>query len=399
MEYRELDEATYERKLRTVIVGTEGLHSYVQDVGDRRATIGWGYTLNRNNNVDIWRASGVDLTEEQWRTLAAVDAAPREDKTRVGLTFTKRVTEQESDSLFRASVPEYERPAIAAGMPLSDERVAMVSVTYNRGPGAMRGHDVVDAIIDGDRAEAWYQLRYNCWGTNQEMEGGLRKRRFAESEVFSLYDDAGNVTVGEAADVYEMYRSNRVEIDRVEREFGVSIDGVEARPNRIAQANRDFPDIVEEYGSVLTIAASLEPARTVLLAHLREQYPRSAQDFSEASFDAGEIDLDRYPPTRSPESEPMRPHGMHAPDPAPEAAGADAGERDVLHQETSSINESSVDRYLAAVLSGDSASADRAATEFARSAEGRQMEVRGEEWLSQHQAAEQAQSQDRQMAR
>lgn len=57
------------------------------------------------------------------------------------------------------------------------------------------------------------------------------------------------------------------------------------------------------------------------------------------------------------------------------------------------------DRYLAAVMSGDSASADRAATEFARSAEGRDMEAQGERWLAQHQASEQAVSQDRQMAR
>lgn len=53
MDYRELTEADYQRKLRLVIVGAEGLHSRAQDVGDNRATIGWGYTLNRNNNVDI----------------------------------------------------------------------------------------------------------------------------------------------------------------------------------------------------------------------------------------------------------------------------------------------------------------------------------------------------------
>jgi hypothetical protein len=62
-------------------------------------------------------------------------------------------------------------------------------------------------------------------------------------------------------------------------------------------------------------------------------------------------------------------------------------------------NDPSVDRYLIAALSGDSASADRAATEFARSAEARKIEAQGEAWLSQYQVAEQVQSQDRQMAR
>ena len=50
-------------------------------------------------------------------------------------------------------------------------------------------------------------------------------------------------------------------------------------------------------------------------------------------------------------------------------------------------------------MSGDAAAADRVATEFARSAEGREMEQQGERWLAQHQSAEQAGSQDRQMAR
>lgn len=63
------------------------------------------------------------------------------------------------------------------------------------------------------------------------------------------------------------------------------------------------------------------------------------------------------------------------------------------------FNDPAIDRYLAAVMSGDSASADRAATEFARSAEGRHMEAEGERLLAQHQAAEQGQAQDRQMAR
>src|SRR3546814_17362115 len=91
-------------------------------------------------------------------------------------------------------------------------------------------------------------MRYNCWGSNSDYEGGLRKRRYAESEVFDPYDDRNNVTVDEARSVYETYQSHHDEIGRVERDFGVTIDGVEANPNRIAQANRYFPDIVKQYG-------------------------------------------------------------------------------------------------------------------------------------------------------
>src|SRR5690606_14078790 len=91
---------------------------------------------------------------------------------------------------------------------------------------------------------------------------------------------------------------NRLEIDRVERGFGVTIDGTEARPNRIAQANRDYPGIVAEYGAVRTISDSLEPARSVLIEHLRGQYPAHADEFTEVRFNDGEIDLERFPVRR-----------------------------------------------------------------------------------------------------
>ena len=48
----------------------------IQVQSDNRATIGCGYTFNRNNNVEIWRNSGIELTPEQWQTLATIDAAP-----------------------------------------------------------------------------------------------------------------------------------------------------------------------------------------------------------------------------------------------------------------------------------------------------------------------------------
>src|SRR3546814_12673530 len=86
MDYSELTEQQYNERLRMVIVGSEGLHPDVQDIGDRRATIGWGYTLNRDNNVEIWRELGIELTTQEWQSVAAIDAAPatRSEERRVG---------------------------------------------------------------------------------------------------------------------------------------------------------------------------------------------------------------------------------------------------------------------------------------------------------------------------
>src|SRR3546814_11525912 len=72
------------------------------------------------------------------------------------------------------------------------------------------------------------------------------------------------------------------------------MDGVEASPNRVAQGNLHFPDIVEQYCQVQTSSGSLAPARTVLLEQLREQYPQHAVRFTEASFNAGQIELNQY---------------------------------------------------------------------------------------------------------
>ena len=300
MDYRELDRAEYDRKLRMVIVESESLHAHAQDIGDDRATIGWGYTFNRDNNVGIWRDSGIELTQQQWRTLAAIDAASVGDRTRVGLTFTRQLNAAESDQLLRASLAEYEGPANRLQMPPSDERIALVSLAYNRGVGMLSGipgsgvpeHAIMDAVRDGDRAEAWFQMRYNCWGSNNEAEAGLRKRRFAEAQVFGLYDDPSNVTPDEARNVYRTYQLHRDEIARVERGFGVTVEGEAARRNRIAQANRDYPGLVGQYGNVPNIADALGPARTVLLRELREEHPDLADRLTDANFNAGHIYLD-----------------------------------------------------------------------------------------------------------
>lgn len=310
MQYRELDQAEYDRRLRMVVVGAEGLHGHAQNVGDGMATIGWGYTFNRNNNVAIWRQAGVDLDQQDWQTLAAIDAAgSNAERTRLGLTFGRVLDEADADRLLRASMSGYEGPANRLNMPLSDERVAMVSLAYNRGPGALNGitnanvpeHPLLDAVRNADRAEAWFQLRYNCWGSDplnaqfphqNSNEGGLRKRRFGEAQVLGLYDDPYNVTADEARSVYRMFQLHRDEIERVERSFGTTVEGQVATRNRIAEANRDYPGLIEQYGRVPTIADALAPARARLLHDLREAHPDLAAQLTADNFNAGRIHLD-----------------------------------------------------------------------------------------------------------
>lgn len=379
MEFRQLTQDQYDRKLREVIVGTEGHHASVQDVGDDRATIGWGYTLNKDDNVSIWSKAQIELTPRQWSLLQEVDRAPRPSKTEIALTFDRALTEAESDRLLRASIGNYEAPAIAAGMPLSDERIAVVSVTYNRGPGTMRNHAAMTAITEGDRPEAWYQLRYNCWGSTKGMEGGLRKRRFAESGIFGLYDDPQAVSIEEAASVYRMYREHHAEIDRIERRFGVTVDGVEARPNRITHANRDYPDIVAIYGQVQTIADALEPARSTLIAHLRERYPGHAGELTEAHFNAALIAPERFPAAFAI----SRPDGARR-GVQPVAAEPAVGAGPLPH---APFRDPYLNAAVTALASGDAAQADAVLRELAESARGQAFSRMGEDALARGQEA------------
>lgn len=301
MEYRTLTEEEYLRRLKLLITGSEGLNQTVEDIGDGRATIGYGYTFNRSDNAAIWRESGIALNERDTALLAIIDNAAEVDRTRLGLGFGRSINAAEGDALFRATVRRYFGPADSLNMPNSDERVAMISLTYNRGVGSINAHPVMDAIRQGDRAEAWFQIRYNCWGSDKlgeqypdsrSMEGGLRKRRFAEAQVFSLYDDPASVSSAEARSVYRMFQLHRKEIDRVESLFGVTVDGQSASRNRIAEANREFHGIVDTYGRVQTISAALEPARNVLLNDLRSEYPDLANRMTSENFSAGRIYLD-----------------------------------------------------------------------------------------------------------
>lgn len=61
-----------------------------------------------------------------------------------------------------------------------------------------------------------------------------------------------------------MFNRHKAEIDRVEDRFGDSLDAPPAKPNRIAQANRDYPELTGLYGRVPTLEAALAPARRAL---------------------------------------------------------------------------------------------------------------------------------------
>nr|WP_275451352.1 hemolysin [Xanthomonas citri] len=292
--YRELTQEQYNALTGDLVKLTESLHARSQDVGDGRATIGYGYTFNRSNNAAIWAESGIELSDAQRRQLSAIDAAAPGDRTRLGLQFDRTLNAAEGDQLLAASMPEYERPINALNMPMSQERAALVSLVYNRGAGSYNANmqPFRDAVAAGDRSEAWFEMRYNAWGSNAAAEAGLRKRRVMESELFGLYSDPNNVTSDEALSTYQMYQQHRERINRDEARWGVDIDGNPGQRNLIAEANRDYATLLEGRGNVQTLVQSLDPARLRLLSDLREQHPEIADRLSNEAFNAGSIHVD-----------------------------------------------------------------------------------------------------------
>lgn len=297
MQYNELSREEYARRASEMIARFEGFESRPYPDRDGMATIGFGYTFNRNNNVELWDRAGIALSDTERQQLAAIDRAPANQKTALGLAFGVQITREESRNLLeRASLPEYEGPADGLNMPYSKERAALVSVTYNRNPARVRTHmqGFTDAVTDGDRAEAWYQLRYNSKGTNNDpdVQLGIRARRNMESQVFGLYDDPLNVTADEARNVYRMFQLHRDDILSSEQNWGVDLDGTHARRDAIAQANRNYSDLTREYGQVQALAVALEPARNRLLEELRTENPELADRLQNENFATTAIHLD-----------------------------------------------------------------------------------------------------------
>lgn len=109
------------------------------------------------------------------------------------------------------------RPTIALNRSLagSYEKEALVSLAYNG--AATLGGNLLVALASGNRAEAWYQIRY---GTNGDASFGIAKRRFVEAQLFGLYHDENAPTAAESQDAMRMLTRHRTKIITYEQRYG-----------------------------------------------------------------------------------------------------------------------------------------------------------------------------------
>ena len=142
----------------------------------------------------------------------------RNDANLLGWTLSNTVaagqTISDAQRFFNGILPRYittvqtwlgSSPAGVAAfnaMQNSQEMLVFTSLAYNgylgiQKDGKQGSPNLKAAILSGNRAEAWYEIRYNT--------GGSRLRDYAEAALFGLYDNGGNgITKDEALQVYQM---------------------------------------------------------------------------------------------------------------------------------------------------------------------------------------------------
>ena len=216
--YHNLSQQQYVDSLVNLIKSLEGHAPNIYKHGADHTTIGYGYTFVRNNNLALWQAAGISLTVTEISLLQEIDAATTGTrKDQLALAFSKTISNTDATSLLKQTYSQYEGPANSLGMPPSLERAAFVSLTYNRGEPAVRAKmkGFYAAVQSGNRAEAWYQIRYNSQTTNPLNVNGIANRRYSESDLFGLLDYGVNPAAPglvESKSIYRMFTTNRTDI-------------------------------------------------------------------------------------------------------------------------------------------------------------------------------------------
>ncbi len=189
------------------------------------------------------------------------------DKAKMRSTFSFK-NDDEIQKVFDEVVELYENKVDTwlADIPHSSERAVLVSLAYH---GILSNSpSLKKAMENGNRPEAWYEIRYNSNG-GASPSGDVAKRRYFESQIFGLYNpgiDADNISVAESRGIYEMYS----------RYQGGILAEATRYSGEVANANRDFK--IGDY-QVQTLDESLDPAFQLLM----NKYVRPAGAGSVAS--------------------------------------------------------------------------------------------------------------------
>jgi len=121
----------------------------------------------------------------------------------------------------------------------SKEKTAILSVLYNiTQPTASKISDkfpaLLDAIKNRNRAEAWYEIRYR---SNSEKTSAVARRRYAEAQLFGLYNNESAISEADAKEVMRMFTLHEIYEENIDKKMSTyeSQRGLSAGVSPIAQ--------------------------------------------------------------------------------------------------------------------------------------------------------------------
>jgi Ca2+-binding RTX toxin-like protein len=296
------------------------------NVGDHTITLGYGYTFIRKSGStwsryetledDLKATFGADftLTEAQDDKIDDIAAALTANNITLAdqligefqiLWTQPDLTPMQADALYGVEMGHQtdllkgrlqdllgaqDGAAVYQQLQGTRELIGLFAMFYNG--QTLLGRELAFALRDGNRAEAWYQIRYGWNNNDPKFNAGWAKRHYFEASIFGLYDNPGAVTEEEAQLAYRMLTLHRERIQQREALYGVRFDDLAGIRNMVAAANRDYADELDAIGvTAQSINAALDPAKYVFLAKLRADNPDLA-NLDIAAYRATDILLD-----------------------------------------------------------------------------------------------------------
>jgi Ca2+-binding RTX toxin-like protein/GH24 family phage-related lysozyme (muramidase) len=275
-------------------------------------------TLMHDQRVEAARTATTQLAMD-FPTLTEPQASALFDKTasravaNVKFAFEVRLKQL---GLATPSQANARAEQLYASLGVSYERLALIDLGLNGGIDLI-GPKLTRALWVGDRAEAWFEIRYNSNGGSSRSRG-IQTRRYYESELFGLYNDPANVSRDEAMDVYRMYAKHKDKILKEELQWGLLPDntgatsgtrGIDLTPSgqtALELVNTDpvrfhlgYLPLIDGQRKVRSLVESMNAAEAAIIADLRARFPALA-DLSADQFVSTAILVDPVSPTDDP---------------------------------------------------------------------------------------------------
>ncbi len=311
-----LTQTAYDTKRYQIILpleekgGAPSLNVYVDSVGI--ATIGAGFNIHAQaaailttllgraptlaERTAIENATSGTFTRDAAGNTAVQNALNTALRTATGnnsLSFNFANNQEVQDTFGLIADPFEKRvEAWLPGIPNSRERLVFLDLAYNNIVGAGQSPSLRTAVINGDRAEAWFQIRYDSnGGASQGV--GIAKRRFYESSLFGLSADLSAPTALEAKSAYQLLSARRATIMAYESLWGLNPDGA-VGSNKDKNGRTGLQAVTQDYAAIIadanlssktpSLQNQFEPLKTALLTDLRTTNPDLAAKLQDSQW-------------------------------------------------------------------------------------------------------------------